>query len=142
MSRTQLICRSCGAKLTALLDPITTVSKAAALCDFECDERGAPVPRGHVLFVEGDVFAMRQADVQGWKPEGLPQAWMHLEDVAPFVGDSADTRRMSGCCGPSGIDGPNRVCACGVDVGTESSDCWTWHMFVPLAENTYWKEHD
>jgi hypothetical protein len=42
-----------------------------------------------------------------------------------------DRTRMSGCCGPSGIDGPNLLCAaCGAEVGTESSDCWTVHEVV------------
>lgn len=40
-------------------------------------------------------------------------------------------RRMSGCCGPSGIDGPNLLCGgCEAEVGTESSDCWLPHQVV------------
>jgi hypothetical protein len=30
-----------------------------------------------------------------------------------------------GCCGSSGLSGPNRACVCGSVVGTEWSDCWT-----------------
>lgn len=30
-----------------------------------------------------------------------------------------------GCCGSSGLSGPNRACTCGSIVGTEWSDCWT-----------------
>ena len=48
-----------------------------------------------------------------------------------------DGRRTSGCCGPSGIDGVNRVCANGHEVATESSDCWTGPHHVELEPYTY-----
>lgn len=35
--------------------------------------------------------------------------------------------RLNGCCGKDGCDGPNRVCVNGHEVGTERSDCWTYH---------------
>jgi hypothetical protein len=43
-----------------------------------------------------------------------------------------DPRRMSGCCGPSGIDGVNMLCVNGHEVATESSDCWTGPYYVEL----------
>ena len=39
------------------------------------------------------------------------------------VGYHPDQARLIGCCGPSGTDGPNRICACGREIGTERSDC-------------------
>lgn len=42
------------------------------------------------------------------------------------VGWHPDPRRQIGCCGPSGT-APNRVCACGAEVGTEQSDCFMPH---------------
>jgi hypothetical protein len=40
-----------------------------------------------------------------------------------------------GCCGSSGLSGPNRACTCGLIVGTEWSDCWTKAevRFIPDA---------
>jgi hypothetical protein len=39
----------------------------------------------------------------------------------------SEPARRSGCCGPAGMDGPNLRCAgCGVQVGAEVADCWTW----------------
>ena len=38
----------------------------------------------------------------------------------------------SGCCGPSGLNGPNVACACGAVVGTEVGDCWQTH-YVALT---------
>jgi hypothetical protein len=43
-----------------------------------------------------------------------------------------DPLRMSGCCGPSGIDGVNTLCTNGHEVATESSDCWTGPHYVEL----------
>lgn len=40
------------------------------------------------------------------------------ENVRPTANDY-------GCCGSSGLSGPNRACVCGSVVGTEWSDCWT-----------------
>jgi hypothetical protein len=45
-----------------------------------------------------------------------------------------DFRRLNGCCGLDGCDGPNLVCTNGHEIGTEKSDCWTPHAAV-LLEN-------
>jgi hypothetical protein len=46
-----------------------------------------------------------------------------------------DPSRRNGCCGLDGTDGPNLVCNCGNEIGTESSDCWTARVvrLEPLA---------
>ncbi|MFD8417726.1 hypothetical protein ACFV2Q_39415, partial [Streptomyces sp. NPDC059650] len=45
----------------------------------------------------------------------------------------SDARRLSGCCGLAGQDGPNLVCSgCGLEVATKESDCWTDNL-VALA---------
>ena len=38
-----------------------------------------------------------------------------------------DSRRFTGCCGSSGIDGMNKTCKNGHEVATEISDCYTPH---------------
>ena len=38
-----------------------------------------------------------------------------------------DLRRLNGCCGLDGCDGPNTECIHGHEIGTEISDCWTPH---------------
>lgn len=47
-----------------------------------------------------------------------------------------DPRRTNGCCGPSGIDGVNTLCANGHEVATECSDCWTGPHHVELEPQT------
>jgi len=75
--------------------------------------------------------------------EYLPQGFFHVEDGTCFemaVGQylvnlkdmshtkyHPDTRRLIGCCGPSGYNGRNVVCSKGHEVGTEIADCLTPH---------------
>jgi hypothetical protein len=43
----------------------------------------------------------------------------------------SDFRRLQGCCGPSGTFGPNRVCRCGREIGTERQDCiWPYAVYL------------
>ncbi len=45
-----------------------------------------------------------------------------VQGLQPILGKG----RRSGCCGPSGQDGPNLACACcNVELGTEMDDCCT-----------------
>ena len=55
-----------------------------------------------------------------------------------------DKNRLQGCCGYSDSEGPNLVCECGVEVGSEMSDCWVPRMsyFSPVVTKTTNSEHD
>jgi hypothetical protein len=56
-------------------------------------------------------------------PDDVPGAVLH-----------PDPRRVSGCCGLAGQDGPNLVCGgCGVEVATKESDCWTDNLVALIA---------
>lgn len=68
----------------------------------------------------------------------VPQIWMTIRDLLPAVTLTDDVSRLNGCCGLAGCDGPNRVCACGAEVGTEMSDCWTSLLFIPNPDETVW----
>lgn len=39
-----------------------------------------------------------------------------------------------GCCGPSGLDGPNLRCVCGSDIATQFGDCWQPHIVCVQAK--------
>lgn len=65
--------------------------------------------------------------------------FMSTESLAEGVADTPHKDRLSGCCGPSGLDGPNRVCVCGNHIGTEQRDCWTAWQFKPDPTATYWE---
>ena len=96
-------CRRCQAELTRPLVLLTDVADLS-------DKAGTPrVPAGRYWPVgPGLDFAGQFA--------------VSLADVIP-VFYVPDRRRLSGCCGPSGDAGPNRLCACGREIGTEQSDC-------------------
>ncbi|MGW6529223.1 hypothetical protein [Streptomyces venezuelae] len=58
---------------------------------------------------------------------------LHPDD-APGTVLHTDPRRVSGCCGLAGQDGPNLVCGrCGVEVATKESDCWTDNLVALMA---------
>ncbi|MEV5731057.1 hypothetical protein AB0N50_35540 [Streptomyces pharetrae] len=58
---------------------------------------------------------------------------VHPDDL-PGVARHPDARRLAGCCGPSGLDGPNLVCSgCGAEVATKESDCWTDNYVALIA---------
>lgn len=58
---------------------------------------------------------------------------LHPGDL-PGAARHPDSRRLSGCCGAAGQDGPNLVCGgCGVDVATKESDCWTDNLVALIA---------
>ena len=132
----QLHCRKCGRALTA---PVEFVAVADAHPDgVKWRDEASPTPRGRAL-VSHEPFGR---SLQG-PPNPLeftPQVWMHLDDLLEVVGWTKDVVRLSGCCGPSGSDGPNRTCECRRHVGTSMHDCWTPAMFVPDPETTEWRE--
>lgn len=118
-------CRGCQAAITSAVRevPLPDIGEAVAPYQLvseddaempECPPRMTPGTFAVAEPVEAQTggFVLARADVTGTKYTGI-------------------RLRMSGCCGPSGADGPNLLCAgCGAEVGTESSDCWTVHEVV------------
>ena len=142
MAKVQLICRNCGAKLTSMLEAIETVEDAQLLTDLHCNDFESPILQGTALFLEGAVLEDCQHATSWSNPSVAQGAWLHLDDIAEFVADTEHADRLMGCCGLDGQKGPNRVCACGAEVGTEYSDCWTFHMFAVATKNTEWIERN
>jgi hypothetical protein len=116
-------CRRCGAALTVELREAVAPPAPA---------EGAWVERG-CFARDPDPFGPPFVPVDLREPRYLTSAGtrgtllVHLAD-AVFVRHVTDALRMSGCCGPSGTDGPNRLCTCDAEIGTEQSDCWTPHV--------------
>lgn len=79
-----------------------------------------------------DVAGQPLVAVGTYKPSWNGGFVLHPKDVTGSVRHH-DAKRLTGCCGPSGLDGPNRICSeCGAEIGTEESDCWTPHSIVTL----------
>ena len=42
-----------------------------------------------------------------------------------------DSKRLNGCCGLDGLDGPNLLCErCGAEVAVKKTDCWMPHCII------------
>lgn len=134
-----LFCIDCGTRLTEWLSAIRTPADARAKCDLKCPAGSAPVPKGLALLMEGEVLEDYLTTLHNPPAEASPESWVNLDDVLSTVLHTKNCTRLSGCCGLDGVDGPNRVCGCGAEVGTERSDCWTWQVFVANLASTEWK---
>ena len=51
---------------------------------------------------------------------------LNMQDVINLR-DHPDSSRFSGCCQLDGLNGVNKVCENGHEIGTECSDCWMPH---------------
>jgi hypothetical protein len=108
----------CRAVLTG---PLRRLDDAAALCEKEL----APlVPEGQYW----PVAAGHPKAEYGFQNElvlvtDFTGHFAVRPDALAGVSRHPDRARWSGCCGPSGLGGPNSVCACGREVGTERADC-------------------
>jgi hypothetical protein len=133
-----LRCNACGATLTTPLalrsgkDP----SVPAALYQ----------PREPLTDIGTVLKSYEPLLLAGWPepemPGFAPQYWVNPLDLTKAVRRTKNRKRLSGCCGPSGTDGVNQICECGVEIGTLQDDCWTPHVFVPAPESTSWSSSD
>ncbi|PAX07711.1 hypothetical protein [Sphingomonas lenta] len=130
--RRTLVCGRCGGPLTRPLIIWSTKDPATP----------APVHRdGAALTEPGAAYKSWQA--QQWSSDGTrvpldftPQYWINPLDLTEAVRAVTDARRLNGCCGLDGCDGPNQRCECGAEIGTLRSDCWTDHVFIPEPDAT------
>lgn len=61
---------------------------------------------------------------------------VHPDDLQ-HVKLTTDSKRLNGCCGLDGCDGPNLQCEiCGTYVATKMTDCWMAHYVVLEPETT------
>lgn len=132
----RLICRGCSAELSGMLTILSTKDPAVTVPDHR----------------DGEPFGPPGVAYKSWEPlakafEGppvplqfVPQFWLNPADVAGRVRDTTNRCRLNGCCGLDGMNGPNQQCACGAEVGTLQSDCWTAHIFVPEPDATEWRD--
>jgi DNA-directed RNA polymerase subunit RPC12/RpoP len=112
---TVFLCANCGKPVTAEL------TEGQPL-------RGPERPPGH------EIAPPRMA--QGtYKLNYNASLWILNPDDVPGTALHPDARRLNGCCGLAGHDGPNLVCAnCGADVATKECDCWTDNLVALIAE--------
>lgn len=59
---------------------------------------------------------------------GIKQIIVAVDDY--HLVNHHDKKRFQGCCGSSGLDGLNKLCANGHELATEVSDCWLPHYIA------------
>lgn len=142
---TVFYCSRCGIALTPDLTALPTVPAGPGLDDPRPrGARQAPptVPRGSYA-IEPEPWGapfVRQEDQDNPvppHPRGILVATeegfvisagprdtivVHPDD-APLLRPLPGGENSIGCCGPSGMDGPNRACPCGARIATLVADC-------------------
>jgi hypothetical protein len=131
-----LFCNACGAQLTEPLELRSGKDPSVPAPSME--------PR-MCLSARGEVYKSYDPIERSYGEapallEFTPQYWVNPEDLTDRVQLTKRRRRLGGCCGLAGSDGPNQLCRCGAEVGTLRTDCWTPRVFIPVPENTSWEK--
>ncbi len=102
-------------------------------CDIDLtDDLKEVQTSGHLKEVDGEDFINRG---QFFVSDGLyytgteKQIIINKDDLKNAKNHS-DPSRLNGCCGLDGLDGPNKICVNGHEIGTEKSDCWIAHSVI------------
>lgn len=129
-----LYCKTCRIRLSA---PLTIRSgKDPQVPAPEFKDREPPVERG-IAYKSWEPWE-QSFDARPTPLEFIPQYWLNPDDLTETI-RPLDSR-MGGCCGPSGLSGPNQICRCKAEVGTFMDDCFTPRMFIPEPSTTTMRE--
>lgn len=121
------------------------MSEARPRILFKCAACGLRLTRAILLLVEAPALPSEDgvdliAEGCCWRDDRPGRTYgrflLNRKDVVNTRSHD-DPRRVSGCCGPSGIDGVNLLCVNGHETATESSDCWTGPHYVELEPDTF-----
>jgi hypothetical protein len=113
----KLVCKSCEIEISNVLTELRDLS----LLNEEIGEDHTPldyIPQGYFLIVGED----DEVDKKG-------TIIINMKDLINSK-HHPDGDRLNGCCGLDGLDGMNRVCSNGHEIGTENSDCWMPHYIA------------
>ena len=131
-----LFCIACGAQLTAAL--AVSSGKDPKVAKPELRDRAPLTPAGQA-YKSYEPIERSYSGVPA-PLEFVPQYWVNPDDLDASVRMTKNGKRLGGCCGESGTNGPNQLCGCGAEVGTLRVDCWTPRLFVPEPAATEWRE--
>lgn len=131
-----LHCRACGARLTAALAILS--GKDPSVTAPEIKDR-QPITEAGTAFKSYEPMVRSFSDEPA-PFEFVPQVWINPDDLTDAVRLTKKHRRLSGCCGISGSNGPNQLCVCGAEIGTLRTDCSTPLVFVAEPDATEWIE--
>ena len=132
-----LFCTACGARLTGPLAIRSGKDPTVAAPEHRVKE---PLIEAGAVFKSYEPIE-RSCAREPALLEFTPQYWLNPADVREAVTMTRWTKRLGGCCGEAGANGPNQLCRCGAFVGTLRSDCWSPHVFIPDPAATEWRDH-
>lgn len=105
-------CKYCDVDLT---DDLKEVQSSGQLKEVDGEDF---IDRGQFFVSDGDYYTGTETQIIINKDD-LKNAKSH-----------SDFSRLNGCCGLDGLDGLNKVCINGHEIGTEMSDCWMAHAII------------
>ncbi|MER5642859.1 hypothetical protein ABT095_38755 [Kitasatospora sp. NPDC002227] len=131
---TVFVCRACGMPLTGPLQPLDELPEQCYIDQDPGDKSGVTMARG-TYAVDPDPFGAPYVAPTNPAPDApanvrvpggpIGTFVLHPEDATGLL-PHPDRVRSTGCCGPDGMSGHNRVCSCGTEVATLVADCWTY----------------
>ena len=133
-------CTSCGTALTGEITVLSTKDPAVTTPPLNDAQ---PVCDPGMAFKSYKSLQWSHDPAHSAPLEFTPQFWANPRDFEAAIKETRDIRRLAGCCGLDGCNGPNMVCRlCKAEVGTMQSDCWTPLIFVPDPNNTEFRKTD
>lgn len=108
----RVYCRKCNLQLS---NPLTELIDLSLIN--EGDQKDY-IPVGYALYSNGNFFT-------GSKGKLI----INLNDLLN-TNNHPDHKRLNGCCGMDGMDGLNKVCLNGHEIGTSMEDCWMPHCII------------
>lgn len=108
----QLFCRKCAIPVSGILQELP---QSITLNETDGNDF---ISKGYYLVSDGEYFTGSEGKLI-----------INKSDLINCK-DHPDAGRLNGCCGLDGLDGVNKVCANGHEIGTEKSDCWMAHAFI------------
>jgi hypothetical protein len=118
------------------------ISKPVTICTVDETSPLQPVETyGEPMCSEGVALMLVSEELQYQDSNfSIPQYVLNLNDILKTIKLTKNLGRLNGCCGFDGCDGPNRICTCGAEVGTQRDDCWMPARFVPEGHATSWRD--
>ncbi len=120
----KIYCKTCHTELSPELQPLP-----ADIPVNEADGE-AYLPQGYYVVSDGNDYTNTEGKII-----------IHIHDLKNAI-FHPDSKRLNGCCGLDGQDGPNRVCVNNHEIGTEHSDCWMPHFVRLEMDEVYVKARE
>lgn len=108
----QIKCAKCGIELTEELEALNDTNFLN-----ETDKESY-VPIGRLFISNGEYYTGTEGKII-----------INYADLKN-VKNHHDLIRLQGCCGLDGLNGNNKVCINGHEIGIEKSDCWIAHSVI------------